>query len=98
MIKQVINGLTRFDDNPSAFETIEYDEQLKEKIIKYMESFEPSSVGGYIDDCRTGETIIKTNSGYEDGVFCWCSQDIYHIKKYNAAVSNDFINHVIKQS
>lgn len=93
-----IGGLTRFADNPAAFETLNYDSTTKEKLIKYMESFEPTSVAGFIDDCRTGEMVMKTNAGFEDGFFMWSTQDIYHIKKYNAAVNKDFIDHVIKQS
>lgn len=46
-----------------------------------MESFTPSSAGGYIDDCKTGESLYTIpNVGYEDGEFIWSTQDIYHIK------------------
>ena len=68
---------------------------MKDTLVQYMESFEPTSVAGLVDDCRTGEIIPKTNVGYEDGEFIWSTQDIYHLKKYDAAVSDAFIDHVM---
>lgn len=97
-MKQVINGLTRFEANPSAFMTRHYDKETKDALIKYMESFEASSAAGLVDDCKTGETVMMTNVGFEDGEFIWSTQDIYHLKKYNAAVSDDFILHVMKSA
>lgn len=96
-MKYAIGGLTRFSDNPAGFKTREYDESLKKSIVKYMESFEPTSVAGYIEDCITGESVMMTNAGFEDAEYRWSSQDIYHIKKYDAAVSEEFIAHIIKQ-
>ena len=97
-MKYAIGGLTRFSDNPADFKTREYDTNVKSSIVKYMESFEPTSVAGYVDDCRTGEPVMVTNAGFEDGEYCWSTQDIYHIKRYNAAVSEEFIAHFMKQA
>lgn len=96
-MRHAIGGLTRFADDPTAFKTRRYDKQVKSLLIKYMESFEPNSVAGLIDDCRTGEIVFKTNAGYEDGEFIWSTQDIYHLKKYDAAVTDAFIDHVMRQ-
>ena len=97
-MKQVIDGLTRFDKNPSSFAVTNYDPLVKKQILDYMKSFEVNSVGGLIDDCRTGELIYISNSGYEDEVYSWTMQDIYHIEKYNAAVNPEFIIHVKKKT
>lgn len=97
-MKYAIGGLTRFAENPAEFETRQYDADVKASIIEYMESFEPTSVAGYVDDCRTGEPIIMTNAGYEDDEYCWSTQDIYHVKRYNAAVSDEFISHIMRQA
>lgn len=86
---------TRFDKNPSDFARSEYDEQTKKMLISYMESIEPNSAGGYVEDCVTGE-IKKSipDAGYEDDSYIWSTQGIYHLKKYNLAVNPDFIEHV----
>ena len=90
-----IGGLIRFAKNPANFATTDYDRATKEALLEYMESFEPCSVAGYVDDCKTGEPILnETNVGYEDGEYMWSTQDIYHIRKYNAAVKPEFIKHV----
>ena len=94
-MRYAIGGLTRFADNPADFKTRQYANSTKDRIVEYMESFEPSSVAGYVDDCKTGEPVMITNSGYNDGEFQWSTQDIYHVKKYNAAVSDEFIRHVM---
>ena len=86
---------TRFDDNPASFSTINYDDNTKNMLIKYMESIEPNAAGGHIEDCITGEILTSTTDmGYEDELYYWSSQGIYHLKKYNLAVDDDFIKHV----
>ena len=94
-MKYAIGGLTRFSENPSIFKTMDYSVNQKTAILDYMESFNPDSVAGYIDDCKTGKRVNQTNAGYNDGEFYWSDQDVYHVRKYNAAVSDEFIDHVM---
>ena len=97
-MKYVIGGLTRFSDNPASFDVTNYNSETKNMIITYMQqAVAPCGVGGYIDDCKTGEVIHRTNAFYEDDEYLWSDQDIYHVKKYNAAVKPDFIEHVKKK-
>ena len=96
-MRSVIGGLTRYAENPSSFSVMNYEKSTKEMLISYMSSYEATSAGGYIDDCKTGKKIMQTNAGYDDGEYCWSTQDIYHIEKYNAAVNPDFIEHIKKK-
>ncbi len=89
--KSAMDTPTRFN---SAFETMDYDNQTKNMLIDYMESFQSNSAGGYVDDCLTGTCTNIPNEGYADGEYCWSKQGIYHIKKYNAMVYPEFISHV----
>ena len=89
---------TRFDNNPSSFKTFNYDEYTKEMLINYMESVEPNSAGGHVEDFVIGRIIDELEDvGYEDDSYYWSSQGIYHLKKYNLAVEPDFIEHVKKK-
>lgn len=74
------------------FETIEYETMLKDKILKYLKSWEIFAVAGMVHDCVTGERLKIENVGYNDGQYVWSEQDIYHIEKYNAAVTEEFLN------
>ena len=53
------------------------------------------AVAGYIDDLVTGTTTRVANGGFRDDQYEWSSQDVYHIEKYDAAVTDDFLNHVL---
>ena len=96
MNKAMSNQITIYERDLSGFSIHPYKSEEKKKIIAYMKSFEPNSVAGLIEDCITGERQSEENLGFTDGHFSWSSQDIYHIEKYNAAVSDDFIIRVIK--
>lgn len=94
-MKYVIGGLTRFAENPSLFKTMDFNKDDKSMIIDYMKnSKEPCGVGGYIDDLKEGKSTQIENAFYEDDIYMWSSQDIYHIENYNAAIDPDFIIHV----
>lgn len=95
MNKATKNRITMYEPNPSAFEVQRYSTEEKAKLISYMQSFEPYAAAGRIFDCVTGEHIKKEDVGYTDGEFMWTSQDIYHIEKYNAAVTNAFFKKAV---
>ena len=69
-----------------------------------MSSFEYYGVAGLVYDCVTGEVQFKENGrpyedvAYHDGEFRWCEQDMYHIKRYNAAVTDEFFQKVMGQT
>ena len=89
---------TRFDKDPSSFDRYNYDEQTKKMLIDYMESIEPNSACGHVEDCVTGIVLMDMEDvGYEDGEYSWSAQGIYHLKNYNLAVYPEFIEHVKKK-
>ena len=89
--------ITIYRQNPSGFCTRLYTPEEKQRIIAYMESFEPFAISGLVNDCVTGESSMKDNLGFTDGVFCWSAQDIYHINKYSAAVRDEFLSEIINK-
>ena len=88
------NEITQYVDNAAGFDRYSYNEVEKSKLLAYMKSFEPYSVAGLVCDCISGENLSDENLGYTDGEFLWCSQDIYHIEKYNARVSTEFLEKI----
>ena len=95
-MKYAIGGLTRFSEDPTTFSTLDYQAEEKNMILAYMQKFgELCGVGGYVDDLRTGSSAHITNAFYQDKAgYTWSTQDMYHIKKYNAAINEDFFYHV----
>lgn len=91
------NHITPFEKSPSLFVKKEYSEGEKKKIVSYMLSIEPDTALGLIWDCVAGKEVRKENVGYQDEEFMWTSQDVYHIEKYNAAVTDQFENHVLSR-
>lgn len=97
MQRAMQDAITMYNQNPSGFCTRSYNPEEKRKIIAYMESFEPFAISGLVNDCVTGESSMKDNLGFTDGVFCWSAQDIYHINKYNAAVRDEFLSEIVNK-
>ncbi len=91
MIDAMRNDINEYQKNPADFEVASYSEMEKKKLIEYMSSFELFAVAGLIYDCVLGEQLGDENIGYTDGKYLWTSQDIYHIEKYNAAVTDEFL-------
>ena len=91
----MISNITMYEKDPARFEERAYGETEKKKILEYMRSFEPCAVAGRVEDCKTGERTKEENIGFSDGLFLWCSQDIYHLERYDAAVCEDFAKMII---
>lgn len=87
--------ITVYQKEKGHFTVRNYYEHEKLNLIKYMESFEPYAVAGKIDDCVTGKRLSAENCGFRDGNFVWSIQDIYHIKCYNAAVTDEFLSRAL---
>lgn len=95
MRKAMKSKITMYEKNPAGFEVREYGSTEKEQLIAYMHSVEPFAAAGLITDCVTGERLKEEDVGYTDGDYMWTSQDIYHIEKYDAAITDDFYKKVI---
>ena len=85
------------EDDPK-FETRQYSVQEKEMMLSYMKSFDAFCIGGLVFDCVLRDSVHIENKSYSDGEYLWCEQDMYHLDKYNAAVTDDFFDHVMKNS
>ena len=85
------------DDKPNSFKRMKYDSTTKQMLINYMESINPNSAAGYVEDFVAGRITTIPDVGYEDDQYYWSSQDIYYLKKYNIAVESHFIDHVNKK-
>lgn len=78
------------------FERKEYSYDEKKMITDYMKSIKKCGVvAGHMIDCVTEKEVKKPDWAlYADSLFFWSSKDIYHIEKYNAAVKDEFLDHV----
>ena len=80
------------------FATREYSKSEKDALLNYMNNKgELFAAGGYVDDIMTGKETRIESAGFRDEEFEWSTFDIYHIEKYNAAVTTEFLNHVLKK-
>ena len=73
-----------------------YTPNEKERLLKYMKSFDaiaaaPESVYDVTDNHNT----FLESKAYSDGLYCWETQDIYHLEKYDLALPKDFLRHVL---
>ena len=95
MKKAMASRINMSQKNPAEFAVRTYEESEKKKLLEYMRSFEFFEVAGLIEDCKTGEMLKEENLGFNDGTFVWCSQDIYHLERYDAAACEEFIKKVV---
>ena len=95
MQKVMVNSITAYEQHSAEFAVRAYSISEKRKLLAYMQSFTPYAAAGRITDCVTGERLRTEDVGYTDGTFMWTSQDMDHIDKYNAAVTNAFLKRVM---
>ena len=74
---------------------MKYEQDAKSELLKYMRSFDACAIAGLMHDPVSGERFKEENLGFTDGVYCWSSQNIYDIEKYNFAVSEEFMRAAI---
>lgn len=95
MKRVLASSITPFEQNPSAFKRMNYTSPQKNRIIEYLKASQPCAACGLIFDCVKGEDVKQENVGYCNDSYMWTSQDVYHIEKYDAAVSEDFLKEVL---
>jgi len=87
-----------FTSEPKTFMTKNYESTEKDVLLRYMKNAGVSAVGGIIFDCCLSDYVAGTeNCFHQDNMYRWCDQDTYHIEKYNAAVTEEFLAHVLSQ-
>lgn len=73
----------------------EYENGLKNKIVAYLKSFAPTLFTSQPTfDAFTNAIVNDADNGYTDGVFTWYAADIYHLEKYNLALTDEFIDYI----
>ena len=92
----MISNLLQDCEKGIEIKTRAYTNEEKEKLIDFMKSVEPCAVAGHVYDCIKQEEINIEHVLYENDGFWWTSQDIYHLEKYNAAVTQEFYDKVMK--
>lgn len=48
-------------------------------------------------DYVTNKTLTNNIECFDDGMYYWTSEEIYHFEKYDLKLNDDFINHVLSQ-
>lgn len=84
----------------SNFLRQEYTDYEKAALFDYFSRFtEPdAAAAGSMRDYCTGESLTGVELVcYSDGLYVWSNEEIYHIEKYNAAVSDEFLEYVLKK-
>lgn len=76
--------------------TRNYSNYEKNKILNFFDGCECDAVGGLVTDAISGEMLRKENLSYTKDGFIFDEEDIYHLKKYDAAVTDEFYDHVMK--
>ena len=72
-----------------------YSHAEKEMLLAYMNRFEPHLFTTEpVTDIFTGEKVADADNGFSDGEFTWYVSEIYYFRKYDLAVSEEFIDHV----
>ncbi len=83
----------------AAFPKRDYSPNEKAAVLKYMRNNgELCAAGGFVDDVISGKTVRIEDGGYRDDEYEWSDQDTYHVEKYDAAVTDDFLEHVLQRT
>ena len=72
----------------------------KEKV---MDFFNKNSTSDAILTCSasdyiTGERFKDSIKRYSDGNYYWTNEEVYHFKKYDLKLNDDFISYVLNQT
>lgn len=94
MIEKAMQNKIRKDN--FRFDTKTYKVSEKEKIVSWMKSRDTiAAAASSVFDVVIGDTITGLGLTYkEDGNFRFSTQDIYHIEKYDAAITDAYYTHL----
>ena len=71
--------------------------QNKDVILQYLKNFNKECIvlTCASTDFVTGQLLKSSIFVYNDGVYCWTSEEIYHFEKYDMKLNDDFIQYVL---
>lgn len=71
----------------------------KQKILEYLKNGTVHSVApGFAKDVFSGDRIRGSLMILTDGSFAWRSDTAYYVEKYNIALPEKFIKHILGRS
>jgi hypothetical protein len=96
-------GETRELDNdnslPSIMDLIHKPIKEKEKVLKYMKKCHVDAVApAIVRDVINPENRIPNLFLMSDGTYGWRSDVIYYVEKYDMALPDEFVQHVLGKS
>ena len=99
----IVIGQTRevYEDNkyPSIKELVNKPMKEKDKILKYMRNSKISSVAPAASrDVINPENRINELYLMSDDKYGWRSDVIYYVEKYDMALPEEFVQHVLRQA
>ncbi len=63
----------------------------KQKLLEHLRSFDILCTGGLVYDYVINEDTSVENICYTNGEYTWQEEELYHIEKYDAALSDEFL-------
>ncbi len=86
------------DALPSIYDVMRDEPQAhKEILLTYLKKGKVTALApGSLRDVVSGETLYHPTC-YTDGAYCWRSDLIHYVEKYNVALPDDFVRHVLEQ-
>lgn len=96
-----LKSIFEFDlEVKKKFRIKKYDDETKKILVNYLKkkTHDEGVVGGSFYDCVTGDKVSIETVERNDGKYVWFDDDTYHIEKYNAAVTDEFLQYVLDKS
>lgn len=86
------------DEYPSIMELIHKPIKEKEKVLKYMKKCHIDAVApAMLRDIINPENRIHDLFAMSDGTYGWRSDVIYYVEKYDMALPEEFVQHVLSK-
>lgn len=98
-----ITSYTEMTENPedkSLKDFIDFLLPNKNDILNYFKKYNDikSIITFTATDYITGEKSDELIKCFDDGVYSWTNEEIYHFEKYNLKLNDDFVNHALSQA
>ena len=86
------------DAFPSIMTLIHSNIPQKDKVLHYLKNAKIVAASpGIMRDVITGESTGVRTVCYSDGTYFWKSEVPYYVEKYNMALPEHFIQHVLSE-
>lgn len=87
------------DKYPPLAELIGKPMQHKAEIVRYLKRGQVRAAApGIMRDFITGELTGRDMTMRTDGVYLWPSEAVYYVEKYDMALPEEFVGHILTAS